>query len=511
MTANFVISKPFASIILMADPKLGAKTPPQDVEAEKSVLGSLMLNKDAINKVADFLITEDFYKKIHQKIYAAMLLLYKKGEPIDVLSTASILKEQGELEAVGGQNYLTELINCVPNALHVATYAKAIQKKRILRNLIESAFDISDLGYKQEEDPENLLDQAEKLIFDIAQKSIQKKFTSIKDALQDAFERLDKMSKYHGELRGVPTGFRDLDGKLSGLQKSDLIILAARPSIGKSSLALEVAKNVAIKSKKAVGLFSLEMGTDQIVDRLLASQANVDLWKLRSGKINDEEAQRLAAAADELNQAPLYINDMAGVNVLQIKAMARRLQAQHELGLIVIDYLQLMQPTNSNASVVQQVSEISRALKILARELNVPVLALSQLSRAVEQRIPPIPRLSDLRESGSLEQDADIVMFIYREDKYRQNTDKKNIATILISKHRNGPTGHVDIFFDSDKATFRNLVREQTQYQDNGGPAPAAPLPQEQAPSNGYQKYPKRQKDEGFQDLANDIINDIEV
>lgn len=465
--------------------ELGGKKPPQDLVAEQSVLGCLMLSKDAINKVADFLIAEDFYKLTHQNIYEAMLVLYKRGEPIDVLSVSSVLKDKGLFEEIGGQNYLTELINCVPNALHVATYAKSVQKKRILRNLIDSAFNINDLGYNEGEDPEVLLDQAEKMIFEIAQKSIQKKFTPIKDALVEAFERFDRLSHYSGELRGVTTGFRDLDEKLSGLQKSDLIILAARPSMGKSSFALDIARQVATKGKAAVGIFSLEMSTDQIIDRMLSAQANVDLWRLRNGRLSDDDAQRLAMAAGELENAPIFINDMAAMGVLQIKAMARRLQSQHQLGLLVIDYLQLMQPSSTTTNVVQQVSEISRSLKILARELNVPILALSQLSRAVEQRMPPVPRLSDLRESGSLEQDADIVMFIYREDKYKQNTDKKNIATIIIAKHRNGPTGHIDLFFDGDKASFKNLAKE-------------APTMAEAPPPDSS-------------NFANDILNDIEL
>ncbi len=451
---DFVYHKP------MANENKKEKIPPQNIEAEQSVLGCLMLDKDAVIKVADFLRSNDFYKPSHQEIYGAMEILFTKGEPIDILSVSGILKEQNILEKIGGQNYLTELINSVPNALHVQTYAKSVQKKRILRDLIEASYDIGEMGFDENEDPEVLLDSAEKAIFNIAQKSIQKRFVPIKSVLAEAFDRIDKLSKHTGGLRGVSTGFHALDNMLSGLQKSDLVILAARPSLGKSSLALDIAKNVALREKKAVGVFSLEMSTDQVVDRLIASQANVDLWKLRTGRLQDEDFQRIQEALGDLAEAPIYINDTASINSLQIKAMARRLQASHDLGLIVVDYLQLMQPTNSLISVVQQVSEISRSLKILARELNVPVLALSQLSRAVEQRMPPIPRLSDLRESGSLEQDADIVIFIYREDKYKQNTEKKNIGTIIISKHRNGPTGHIDLAFDPEKASFRNLTRE---------------------------------------------------
>ncbi|MFA5166151.1 MAG: replicative DNA helicase [Candidatus Paceibacterota bacterium] len=436
------------------------KIPPQNIEAEKSVLGCLMIDKNAIVKVADFLIPEDFYKNSHLHIYTAMLELFRRGEPIDILSLSGFLKEKGWFEEIGGHNYLTELINCVPNALHVLTYAKIVQKKRILRDLIDAAYDINDMGYNEDEDPEVLLDNAERAIFNIAQKSITKKFVPIKEALSDAFERFDKMSRHQGAMRGVPTGFREIDNLLSGLQKSDLVILAARPSLGKSSLALDIARHAAVKENVPVGIFSLEMSTDQVVDRMLAAQANVDLWRLRNGKLSGEDFQRLQIGFGELSEAPIYINDTAAMGVLQIKAMARRLQADRKLGLIVIDYLQLMQPSSSVISVVQQVSEISRSLKILARELDVPILALSQLSRAVEQRMPPIPRLSDLRESGSLEQDADIVAFIYREDKYRQNSDKKNIGTIIVAKHRNGPTGVIDLYFDAEKASYRNLVKE---------------------------------------------------
>ena len=441
------------------------KLPPQNIEAEKSVLGALMIDKNAIIKVADFLQPIDFYKKNHQEIYKIILELFEKNEAIDLLSVSARLKEKKLLEEIGGNSYLTELINSVPTAAHILSHARTIQRKRILRNLIEAGQEINLMGYNEEEDVDLLLDKAEQKIFSIAQKSLTQNFIPIKDTLEEAFERIDKLSKHQGGIRGIPTGFKDLDNILAGFQKSDLIILASRPSMGKSSLALNIAANIAINENLAVGIFSLEMSKDQIVDRLISSLSNVDLWKLRTGRLsNDSENndfERIQNALGILSKAPIFIDDSSSPNILQMKAMARRLQAEHDLGLIVVDYLQLMEPRNPTLGVVQQVSEISRSLKGMARELNIPVLALSQLSRAVEHRIPQIPRLADLRESGSLEQDADVVLFIYREDRYREDTERKNIADIIIAKHRNGPVGKVELYFDDQRACFRNLEKEE--------------------------------------------------
>lgn len=444
---------------------LTEKLPPQNVEAERSLLGSLMLDKNAIIKVVDFLQPRDFYKEIHQEIYQAMQELFEKNEPVDLLSVSSRLKERGSLEAIGGHSYLTELINSVPTALHVFNYAKIVQKKRILRDLIQASYDIGLMGYNEEEDPEVLLDEAEKKIFGIAQKSLSQNFIPVKELLGEAFERIDRLSHRESNLRGLPTGFADLDNILAGLQKSDLIILASRPSLGKSALAIDIARNVAVNYQEPVGIFSLEMSKDQVIDRLIAAQAEIDLWRLRTGRLysqgEDNDFQKIQEALGVLSEAPIYIDDSASSNILQMRAMARRLQASRGLSLIVVDYLQLMEPRNTSLSLVQQVSEISRSLKGLARELNVPVLALSQLSRAVEQRTPQIPRLADLRESGSLEQDADVVLFIYREDRYRPETERKNIADIIIAKHRNGPVGKVELYFDEQRVTFRNLAKHQ--------------------------------------------------
>lgn len=440
------------------------KLPPQSPEAEKSLLGCLMLDKNTVFKVADFLQPSDFYKKQNQYIYEAIIDIFAKGDPVDLLSVANRLKDKNLLEEVGGNAYLTELINSVPTASHALTYAKIVQKKRVLRDLIEASYDLSEMGYSEAEDIDKLLDKAEKRIFSIAQKSLTQKFSLVKDSLAEAWERIDLLSQHKGSLRGLSTGFSDLDNILAGFQKSDLIILAARPSLGKSALAINIAANIAINQKIPVGIFSLEMSRDQIIDRLIAYQSGVDLWRLRTGRLSgeglDNDFTRIQHAMGILSEAPIYIDDAAIVNVLQMKAMARRLQAEKGLGLIIVDYLQLMEPTNPSDSTVKQVTEISRSLKALARELNVPVLALSQLSRAVEQRSPQVPRLADLRESGSLEQDADVVMFIYKEDRYRPDTARKNIVDIIIAKHRNGPVGKVELYFDERTVGFRNLEKD---------------------------------------------------
>jgi len=451
----------------MATKSTPEKLPPQNIEAEQSLLGCLMLDKDAIFKIIEYIKPEDFYKSSHQDIFQAMIDLYEKSEPIDILSVSARLKEKNKLEEMGGQAYLTSLINIVPTATHVLNYAKIVREKKILRDLISASEEIGLSAFDESQDVEVLLDKAEKIVFKIGQRSLTQNFLPIKEILSETFERLDELSKYQNKLRGIATGFTDLDKILGGLQKSDLIILAARPSMGKTSLALDIARNVAVFENQPVGIFSLEMSKDQLADRLLASLANINLWNLRNGKLTQNDYSRIQHAIGTLSEAPLFINDVGSVNILQIRAMARRLQASRGLSLIIIDYLQLMEPLNRSASPVQQVTENSRALKMLAKELNVPVLVLSQLSRAVESRIPQIPRLADLRESGAIEQDADVVMFIYREDKYNENSLEKNIAKILIEKHRNGPTGGVSLYFDEQAVTFKNL--EKGEYEVEGG------------------------------------------
>jgi len=450
----------------MTNKEMPDKKPPQNIEAEQCLLGSLMLDKNAIIKVADFIKAEDFYKDIHKEIFQSMIELFEKMEPIDIISISTRLKEKEKLEKIGGSSYLTSLINIVPTATHVANYAKIVREKKILRDLIEASNEIGLEAFDESQDVDFLLDKAEKSVFSIGQKSLTKNFIPIKDILGETFERIDQLSRNKGAHRGIATGFKQLDNKLSGLQRSDLIVLAARPSMGKSTLAMDIAKNVAVYENLPVGIFSLEMSKDQLVDRMLASHANVDSWRLRTGSLQDgpgdNDFSRLQTAMGVLSEAPIYIYDMSNVNILQIRSMARRLQSDHGLGLIIIDYLQLMDTTNKYATLIQQVSENSRALKSLAKELNIPVLVLSQLSRAVEQRTPHKPMLSDLRDSGAIEQDADVVLFIYRDDKYNENSLEKNIAEIIIAKHRNGPTGAIKLYFDDQRVSFRNL--EQTDY-----------------------------------------------
>ena len=441
--------------------ELPDKLPPQNTEAEQSLLGCLMLDKDAIVKVVDSIRVEDFYRNTHQEIFQTMSDLYERSEPIDILSVSARLREKQKLEEIGGSAYLSSLINSVPTATHILNYAKIVRQKKILRDLISASHEIGLSAFEEIEEVDTLLDKAEKTVFSIGQRSLTQTFTPIKEILSDTFERIDELSKHHGNMRGIPTGFNDLDKILAGLQNSDLIVLAARPSMGKSSFALDIARHVAVFENKTVGLFSLEMSKDQLGDKLISSQANVNLWNIRNGKLQDgagdNDYSRIQHAIGTLSEAPIYIDDAGSVNILQMRAMARRLQATKGLDLLIIDYLQLMEPINKFHSSVQQVTEISRALKILAKELNVPVLALSQLSRAVESRVPQIPRLADLRESGAIEQDADVVMFIYREDRYNENSLKKNIAEIHVAKHRNGPLGKIGLFFDEQRVSFRNL------------------------------------------------------
>ncbi|MFA6909046.1 MAG: replicative DNA helicase [Patescibacteria group bacterium] len=446
----------------MAEDLVG-KLPPQNLEAEQSVLGSLLIDRDAIIRVSDFLTSDDFYADKHRIIYEAMIELYRQHEPIDALSLANRLTELGKLDLVGGRSYLTSLTTMVPTSSHVVSYAHIVQKKATLRRLIETAADITKLGYDEGDDTEQILDRAEQRLFSVSQKYIKRNFVALRDVLSEAFERIDEVHRESGKLRGVPTGFHDLDNLLGGLQNSDLVVLAARPSVGKTSLALDILRNVATSAKVPVGLFSLEMSKEQMVDRLLCATANVDLWKMRTGHLSDEEDfKNIGHAMGVLSEAPIYIDDSANANVMEIRTKARRLQAEHGVSLLIIDYLQLMQGRDRDVeNRVQEVSEITRELKGIARELNIPVLALSQLSRAVETQNPPIPRLAHLRESGSIEQDADIVMFIYRESVYKRDLppERRSIAEIHIAKHRNGPTGVIQLHFNEARASFNNLEK----------------------------------------------------
>ncbi len=439
------------------------KVPPHNIEAEQSVLGALMIDRDAIIQVADILTTHDFYKPTHSKIFETILSLYEKHEPIDIVCVTSKLRVDGTFEDVGGTAYLTELINLVPTAAHVEHYANIVHEKRVLRNLISAAGEITEAAFDPGDDLEHLLNNVEQKIFSIAQHSKSQRFISVKTELAGAYERIETIHRNPGSLRGITTGFPDLDGYLSGLHPSDLIILGARPSLGKTSLALDIARNVAIKEKKTVGIFSLEMSKEQVIDRIIAAEARVSLWNLRTGRLKNEvDFQLIQAALDSLSQTKMFIDDTPSPTILQMRSVARRLQAEHGLDLIVVDYLQLITPRlKGSDNTVAQVTEISRGLKILARELNIPVLALSQLSRGVDQRDQKVPRLSDLRDSGSIEQDADVVLFIYRKDRDKQSPDIEEInsAEIIVAKHRNGPTGSVKLRFDPERASFDTLDR----------------------------------------------------
>ena len=462
------------------------KIPPQNLEAEMSFLGSILLDKDAMLKIADIVDNDDFYKNAHSTIFETMAELYNKNEPVDLLTLGNRLDEKKQLEKIGGRSYLIKLSNTVPTASHIEEYAKIIRRKSTLRKLLKASHEITRLGYQEDADSvEGLLDQAQQQLYGVTQKHLKQTFSPIREVLSGAFERIDDLHKEKGKLRGVPTGFKQLDNLLAGLQKSDLVILAARPSVGKTSLALDIARHVAVREKVPVGIFSLEMSKEQLVDRMLCAEANVDLWKMRTGNLSDrsdsQDFPRIGHAMGVLSEAPIYIDDQPGNNVMQIRTKARRLQAEHGLGLIVIDYLQLLE-SHSNKhedNRVQEVAEMSRNLKGIARELNIPVLALSQLSRGVESRKPSIPKLSDLRDSGSIEQDADVVMFIYRKSadrNYREEDvppDEKYITELHIDKHRNGPTGMVKLFFNAENASFRNL---DSQFGDTPpNPATVAP------------------------------------
>ncbi|MBP6858401.1 MAG: replicative DNA helicase [Candidatus Pacebacteria bacterium] len=439
------------------------KIPPQNIEAEKALLGSIMIRGEAMHDIVDIVGEASFYSTQHRNIWAAIFELHSKTTPIDLLSLSARLKDKGLLDQSGGMTYLTELINAVPSSTNAEHYAEIVQKKHIMRELLRAAEHITGLGYDEEGELHDILEKAEKALYAVTNKTGSHKFVALKDTLAEAWERIDRLHSTKGELRGVPTGFVEIDNKLAGFQKSDLIILAARPSMGKTSLALDIARKSAIAHKVPVAIFSLEMSSQQLVDRMLAAESQVDSWKIRTGHFEKLSAQHDFKAINEamgrLSEAPIYIDDQPGNNILKMRATARRLKNEKGLGLIIVDYLQLMVPTQARGSdnLVQQVTEISRSLKNLARELEVPVLALSQLSRAVEQRGGK-PRLSDLRDSGSIEQDADVVMFIHRESDQDQG-GRKQEAEILIEKHRNGPTGIAKLFFDGKKTTFMSMEK----------------------------------------------------
>lgn len=451
---------------------------PNNIEAEQSLLGAILVDQDSLIKIADTIRGDDFYKDSHKIIFEAMVALFERHEPIDLLTVGNRLDENNVLKEVGGRTKLVELTNQVTTAAHIGNYAEIIQKKATLRRLIQAAGRIVEFGYNESEDVDVLIDNAEQELFGVSSNFIKNSFTPIRSILSGAFERIDEMHRDRGKLRGVPSGFTGVDNLLGGLQKSDLVILAARPSVGKTSFALDIARYAAVHKKQNVGLFSLEMSKEQLVDRLICAQANVDLWKLRSGRLSDKDDDfpKIGEALATLSESPIFIDDSPSANIMSIRTKTRRLHAEHGLNLIVIDYLQLMEGRTSNSdNRTQEVAEISRGLKQIARELQVPVLALAQLSRAVEMSKPAIPKLAHLRESGSIEQDADVVMFLYRKAADRNYTqdeltpEEKNIGEIHIAKHRNGPTGMVKLFWDATRASFRNLEQQRVS-----APAPTA-------------------------------------
>jgi replicative DNA helicase len=437
-----------------------AKIPPQNTEAEASLLGAILIDTDAIVKIADTVSPDDFYDDRHRRIYEATQRLYEKHSPIDVLTLSDQLKSSGLLDMVGGAAYLTELTNFVPTAAHVEQYAEIVAQKAMRRRLIKASQDIVGLGYDEAQSLQELIEEAETKLFEVSQKHIKQDITSLETILADSFDRLDELHKDKGKLRGIPTGFKDMDNILAGLQRSDLFVLAARPAMGKTAFVLNLAHNVALQAGEPVLLFSLEMSKEQLVDRLLSMESGVDAWALRTGNLTDADFEKIGRAMGALSEAQIYIDDSPGITVSDMRTKARREAHQRPLGLVIVDYLQLMSGGSrfgGDSNRVQEISEISRGLKGIARELNVPVIALSQLSRSVESRHPQIPQLADLRESGSIEQDADIVAFIYREEYYNPDTDRKNITDILIKKHRNGPIGGIELYFDIEKQRFRSL------------------------------------------------------
>ncbi|AEV66876.1 replicative DNA helicase [Acetivibrio clariflavus] len=436
------------------------RIPPQNIEAEQSVLGAILLDKEVLTSVIEIISSEDFYRDDHKEIFDAIIDLYEKGEPIDLITVAERLKLRGTLDSVGGLEYLTSLANIVPTTENAKHYAKIVEEKAILRKLIKVSTNIINMGYEASEEVAYVLDKAEKGIFDLLQKRNTQGFVPIKDVLVDTFNRLEELYNSKGYITGIPTGFIDLDYKTAGLHNSDLILIAARPAMGKTAFVLNIAQHAAIHSKIPVAIFSLEMSKEQLVNRMLASEAMVDSQKMRTGKLEDSDWQKVARALGPLSEAPIYIDDTPGASIMEIRAKCRRLKIEKNLGLIVIDYLQLMQGKSGRSENRQQeISEISRSLKILAKEINVPVITLSQLSRAPEQRQDHRPILSDLRESGAIEQDADIVMFLYRDDYYNPDTDKKNVAEVIIAKHRAGSTGTVELAWLGQYTKFANLEK----------------------------------------------------
>lgn len=435
------------------------KVPPQSLDAEMSLLGAILIDDEVIADASEIVSTKDFYDKRHQAIYAAMMRLYERHKPVDLLTLTEEIKKKDELEAIGGSAYLTELTNYVPTAAHAASYAEIVNQKAVRRRLIKASAEISELGFDEETSTDELLEKAEAELFSVSDQTLKQDLVSIESILTESFDRIEELHRNKGALRGIRTGYRDLDNMTAGLQRSDLIILAARPSMGKTTLVTNLAYNVATIAKLPVLFFSLEMSKEQLIDRMLADASGVDSWNIRTGNLSDDDFAKISDAMGEMAEAPIFIDDTPGLSVLEMRTKARRAAHDQPLGLIIVDYLQLMQSNKDHmGNRVQEISEISRGLKLIARELNVPLIALSQLSRAVESRTPPIPMLSDLRESGSIEQDADIVTFIYRPGYYEpDNPEVQNITDLIIAKHRNGPVGKIQLYFHPERLRFMSL------------------------------------------------------
>ena len=445
----------------MADkkPVSAGKVPPQSLDAEMSLLGAVLIDEEVIADASEQVRANDFYDKRHQLIFAAMMRLYEKHKPVDLLTLTEELKKKDELDTVGGSTYLTELTNYVPTAGHATAYAELVQQKAVRRRLIRASAEISEMGFDEETTTQELLEKAEAELFSVSDQSLKQDLVSIESILTESFDRIEELHRNKGALRGIRTGYRDLDNMTAGLQRSDLIILAARPAMGKTTLVTNLAYNVATIAKLPVLFFSLEMSKEQLIDRMLADASGVDSWNIRTGNLSDDDFSKISEAMGEMAEAPIFIDDTPGLSVLEMRTKSRRAAHDQPLGLIIVDYLQLMQANgNHSGNRVQEVSEISRGLKLIARELNVPLIALSQLSRSVESRTPPIPQLSDLRESGSIEQDADIVSFIYRPGYYEpDNPEVQNITDLIIAKHRNGPVGKVQLYFHPERLRFMSL------------------------------------------------------
>ena len=440
---------------------IAGKIPPQNIDAEKSLLGAVLIDEETLADISEHVTIKDFYEKRHSTIFGAMMNLYEKHKPVDLLTLTDELKRKKELDIIGGSAYLTDLTNYVPTSAHAEAYAQLVAQKAVRRRLIKASSDISELGYNEETSTEELLEKAESELFSVSDQSLKQDIVSIESILTESFDRMEELHRNKGTLRGVRTGYRDLDTMTAGLQRSDLIVLASRPAMGKTTLVTNLAYNVATIAKQPVLFFSLEMSKEQLVDRMLADSSGVDAWNIRTGNLSDDDFSKLSEAMGELAEAPIFIDDTPGLSVLEMRTKARRANHEQPLGLVIVDYLQLMQSSGrSDGNRVQEVGEISRGLKLIARELNVPVIGLSQLSRSVESRSPQIPQLADLRESGSIEQDADIVMFIYREAYYNPETERENITDLFIAKHRNGPTGKVELYFDPERLRFTSLDRK---------------------------------------------------